>query len=136
MEEDEIIENIKRECLCGYCHGSITKNVGLGCACTEECRALDYLRVYVRDAEGATEDGMSTIRQMLYRGVQKWFHCANLAKEMRLSQKAIQYQKEGVWVCEKFNDFDSAKKYSENFGFTELVEYYQKLIDLKTSRPK
>ena len=65
-----------------------------------------------------------------------WFDCANRAKGLGLFETAIECQKRGVKAYEKVSDFHSAKKYSENFGFTELAEYYQKIIDLRASRPK
>ena len=130
-EDDEIIEKIKRECLCGYCHGSITKNVGLGCTCTQKCKTLTSLLNKEKIALQYFTSNISTPYESL-----AWLACANLAREIELNEKVLHYRNMGIMAYEKIGYFHDAKKWSEIFGLTKLVEYYQKLIDLKASRPK
>lgn len=130
-KENEIVERIKEGCKCGYCHGSISDGVGLRCACTEECKALTRLRANEQTALGYFSSNVNTPYEAL-----AWFACANLAKKIKLSRKALYYGNMGIGAYEKIGSLHDAKEWSEIFKFTELAEYYQKLIDLKTSRPK
>ena len=130
-KEDEIIENIKKGCSCKYCHGSLSDGVGLGCACTQKCKTLTSLLNKEKIALKYFSSKISTPHEAL-----AWLACANLAKEIELNEQVLHYGNMGIMAYEKIGYFHDAKKWSEIFGFTKLVEYYQKLIDLKASRPK
>ncbi len=142
-EKNKIIEIIKRGCSCGCCHNNgnlrtecdgFTKNTHPECACTQKCRILAYWREHKHSAEWFSQwlSPSTTSSEAI-----EWIACAHFAKELGLgSETVLEYQKKGIQAYDKMYDFHSAKKYSENFGLTELAEYYQKIIDLMASRPR
>lgn len=131
--EDEIMERIKNECKCGYCHGSIYDGAGLGCTCSLECKIVARLKE--EEKRALSSIGPFYVAGVPY-GAVKWFSCANLATQLGLHNKVVEYRKKGILAYEKNGDFIGAKKYAENFGLTDLAEYYQRLISLKASRPE
>lgn len=131
-EENEIVERIKEGCECGYRHGSISDGVGLGCTCTKECAALTRL---LANEQAALRYFSSNNINTPYEAL-TWFACAKLAEEIELSRKALYYRNMGIEAYEKIGHLHDAKEWSEIFGLTDLAEYYQKLIELKASRPK
>lgn len=125
-EEDEIIERIKKECLCSHCHAGRFSSLR-ECFCTPNCNTARLLEAN----EWAARSGLgspSIVDTLLW--------CFNLAKRLNLQKKALNYRNLAIRTCEDEGLLHEAKTYSEIFGLTELAEYYQKLIDLKASRPK
>ena len=110
------------------------KNLRAECVCTDKCKILDCLQEHKAVAEWFSHwDSFDTTS----KEAAEWIACAHLAKELGLNNETVlEYQKRGIKAYHKIYDFHSAKKYSENFGFAELTEYYQKLIDLVTNRPE
>ena len=146
-KDDEIIENIKKRCSCKHCHGSM-KNMRAECSCTRKCNSLTRLQL-IRTFHQINQTGAEWLewrRSVPYDPIPAyptnlnfgmWVVCAELAKKIGLSNETVlAYQKRGVEEYDQICDFPNAKKYSENFGLTELTEYYQKIIDLRASRPE
>ena len=147
VEDDEIMERIKKECSCRHCHEDI-KKLRTECACTQKCKILDRLQMIrtVHQINQKDVEWLKWRRSFPYEpsptyptnlNFGMWIVCAELAKELGLNSETIlAYQKRGVEEYNEICDFPNAKKYSEIFGLTELAEYYQKIIDLRASRPK
>lgn len=129
-KNDEIVEVIKKGCFCNHCHGD-TKSPQTECACTEECKTLTQLQDREKTASQLSASNINTPYEALV-----WLTCANLAEALCLYKKAFLYRNTGIKAYEKIWHLHDAQKWSEIFGFTELVEYYQKLIDIKGRRPK
>lgn len=126
-KEDEMVENIRKGCSCKHCHGNIADDADLGCTCTEGCKTLTKLQDWEETAMRYQSSNGNAAYEALV-----WLDCINIAERMHLKGKIFFYKNMVIEAYERIG----YHTWSEILGFNELTEYYQKLIDLKASRPK
>lgn len=128
-DEVNVMKNIEKECLCSCCHSGAQI---IRCTCTKKCKTLANFKTLANLRIIALQYANTNISHEALA----WLTCAELAEEIDLSRTAWICRKIAITVYEEIGCFHGAKNWSEIFGLTELVKYYQKLIDLRASRPK